>query len=360
MLRPWINGVDFTEYFRAGEAFWQPGAVLAIAALIALAAALVAAPGSLMRVGLWGGLIGSVGFTLARTASEGGGRHLGALGLAAVALGTSVVAGVVFDSLRRMPDLSALGRYILPVGAGAAALVVLSAALVLGPGRAGLPADELEDALRFTGASIDDESAARVLLVGPPESLPGTSRTVRGAGYRVISAPTPRLWEAELPVPGPADDALTEVLESIIDGGGFRAGQQLAEFGIRWIVEMDGTPLSSRFEQQLDLIPLDGLRRTVFLVDLPTAVRVSSSTGEAWGQQGTGFAGLPAATVVVKEQAHPGWGEDAELDDWAMTLDGSSGEVQFDAPDSSRNEARQSLFIGLALALGSLVLRRRR
>ncbi|NND04315.1 MAG: hypothetical protein HKN91_16170 [Acidimicrobiia bacterium] len=360
MLRPWINRVDFTDYIRAGEAFWEPGVVLAVAALVAVGAVLVATPGSLWRVGLWGGLIGATGFALARTASEGGGRHLEALGLGAVAMGTAIVAGVLFDSLRRVNENAALSRVIVPVGAGAAALIVLSSVLVLGPGRAGLPADDLSSALRFTGASIDDESAARVLLIGPADSLPGTSRTVMGANYRVISAPSPRLWEAELPTPGPADDALRAVLEDIVGGGGFRAGQQLAEFGIRWVVEMDSTPLSSRFERQLDLIPLDGLRRTVFLVDSPDAVRAAPSEGAPWAQQGTGFVGDPADEVLVKDQADAGWGEDADPDDWAMTLDGRSGEVGFAQDESAANAAAQSLWLGLALAVGSILVRRRR
>lgn len=360
MLRPWINGVDFTEYLRAGEAFWEPGLYLGGAAVVAVVASLVATPDSLWRVGLWGALMGSAGFLMARTASEGGGRHLEALGLAAVALGTAVVAGVLFDGLRRVREMTSVGRIAVPIGAVAAAVLVASSVLVLGPGRAGLPADELTDALRFTGASIDDESAARVLLVGPPESLPGTSRTIRGAGYRVISAPSPRIWEAELPEKGPADEALEEVLAGIVEGGGFRAGEQLAAFGIRWIIEMEATPLSSRFERQLDLIPLDGLRRTVFLVDSPNAVRAVTDQGVAWAQAGTGFAGPPADSVLVKEQAHPGWGSDSDPDDWAMTLSATSGEVQFSQDSSVRSQARLSLWIGLALAVGSLVMRRRR
>ena len=153
--------------------------------------------------------------------------------------------------------------------------------------------------------------------------------------------------------------ALEAVLSGIIEGGGFRAGEQLTEFGVRWIVELDATPLSSRFESQLDLIPLDGLRDTVFLVDSEAAVRALTDDGAAWAQDGTGFSGPSASTVLLREHSDPGWGDDENLEDWAMTLDASSGAVEFTPDAAKRNEARISFAVGLALVVGSVLLRRR-
>ncbi len=258
-----------------------------------------------------------------------------------------------------MNELAALSRIGISVAFVAATILLLSTLLVLAPGRGGLPADELTEALRFTGAAVDDDSAARVLLIGPGESLPGTSRTVRGASYRVVSSPVPQLWEAELPAPGPADRALQQVVEDAIDAGSFRVGEQLAQFGIRWVVAMDSTPLSSRFEGQLDLIPLDGLRRTSFLVDSPNAVTALSADGTAWSRDGVGFVGEAADTVLVREQSHPGWGQDLVSGDWAMTLDASAGSVDFTAGED-RRAGLVSLWSGAGLAVLSVLLRRRR
>ncbi len=359
LLRPWVTSVDFTGYFRAGVAYWEPGTVLLTAGLLATAAAIIAAPDGLWRLAAWGGIVAAIGGVLARTAGEGGGRHLLALGLAAVALGTSVVVGSAFEAVRRAAGVDSLRRLVLGIGAVGAAAVVVSALAVLAPGRGGMPADELGAALRFTGASIDDNSAARVLLVGPPESLPGNARRVRGAAYRVISVPSPRMWEVELPSPGPADAALEQVLEAVIEGESFRAGEQLAEFGIRWILAMGETPLSAAFVGQLDLIPLDGLRRPAFLVDSEEALRAMTVNGDPWRVDGTGFAGPAAPAVLIREQADAGWGLDADPGDWSMTLDGSSGSIEYQA-GPERRQGQLALWLGAGLALLSAILRRRR
>jgi len=359
LMRPWIGSVDLQAYAAAGRAFWEPGVLLLVAAVVAAAAVLVAAPDRVWRVGLWGGLVAAVGGVLTRTASEGGGRHLEALGLAAVALGTAIVLGSAFEAVRRAASVDSLRRLAIGLGAVGAAVVALSSLLVIAPGRGGLPADDLVEALRFTGAAVDDGSAARVLLIGPPEALPGTSRRVRGAAYRVISAPDPYLWEVELPEPGPADEALEAVLEELIDGEARRPGAQLAAFGIRWVLALGETPLAATFDGQLDVIPLDGLRRPAFLIEAPNAVRALSADGTAWMLDGTGYAGDPAETVLVREHTDPGWGSDAVTDDWAMTLDGSTGSAVYERRSEGQS-ARQSLFAGLALVAVSALLRRRR
>jgi GT2 family glycosyltransferase len=366
LLRPWITAVDLGAYLQAGDAFWVPGTVLLVAVLVAAVAAIVAAPEGLWRLGLWGALVGAAGGAVARAASQGGGRHVEIMGLAAVALGTALAAGATLEALRRIDAVTGIRRAVVAVGALGAAVVVASSLLVLAPGRGGLPSDDLLAALRFTSVSTDDSSTARVLLVGPPESLPGTSRRVRGAAYRVISAPVPQLWELQLPEPGPADEALEAVLEGVIDGEAFRAGEQLADFGIRWILAMGDTPLSTSFVGQLDLVPLDGLRRPAFLVDSADAMRALTIDGTPWRWLGTAYEGEPAPEVVVRETAHPRWGSDREPspgndgdpNDWAMTLDGSSGSIAF-SPGPERREARLSLWGGIGLAAASTIFRRR-
>jgi hypothetical protein len=358
LLRPWITSVDLSTYLRAGEAFWVPGGVLLVAALAAAAATILAAPQKLWRLGLWGATVGAAGGAAARSASLGGGRHVETLGLAAVALGTALVVGAAFEALRRIDGVVGVRRALVAVGALGAAVLVVSTLLVLAPGRGGLPTDELTVALRFTGASTDDHSTARVLMIGPPESLPGTSRRIRGAAYRVVSAPLPQLWEVELPEPGPADAALEAVLEGVIDGEAFRAGEQLAEFGIRWILAMNETPLSASFVGQLDLVPLDGLQRPAFLVDSDDAVRARTTGGVPWRWHGGDYEGEPAPLVLVRESSNPGWGADTDPDDWAMKLDGTSGSLEF-SPGPGRREGRTALWGWMGLAAASAILRRR-
>ncbi len=358
LLRPWISSVDFSRYLEVGDAFWEPGAVLLLATLVAAGAVVVAAPDGIWRIGLWGALTGAGGAAIARTAAEGSGRHVEALGLAAVALGTAVVVGAVLEALRRFDVVVGTRRLVISVGAFGAIVVVASTMLVLAPGRGGLPGDDLTTALRFTGSSVTEDASARVLLVGTPESLPGTSRRVRGAAYRVVSAPVPELWEVELPAPGPADEALEALLESVIDGGTFRAGEALADLGIRWILETEETPLSATFEGQLDLIPLGGLRRVAFLVDSDQAARAIAADGTPWQVAGTGYEGRAAAAVEIRENPHPMWGTDSNPEEWAMTLNGSSGVIEFE-PGPASDEARLTWWGGIGLVALSAILRRR-
>ena len=356
-MRPFISNVDWHGYLVAGEAYWRPGWLLAAAALVAFAAVVAAAPKELWGLGLWGGGMAAVGLSLARTATAGGGRHLEIFALGAVALGTAVVVGVALDALRRISDASDANRVVLAVGAAGALTVVAGALLLLGPGRGGLPADEMRETLRFTGAALEEDTAARVLLVGSPESLPGTSRRVRGAAFRVITAPNPYIWEVELPPSGEADIALAEALEAVIDGESFRVGQELAGFGIAWVIAMDDSPLASSMFGQLDLIPLDGLRRQTFLVDVEGARLAVADNGQPWTGSFARFAGDPAPEVRVRMNAHPGWGTDVDSDDWSMSLDGSAGAVDFDA-GPGRSQGQQSLAVAALLAVAGVVARR--
>ena len=356
-MRPFVSNVDWHAYLVVGEAYWRPGLLLAIAVLIAFTAVVVAAPKELWGLGLWGGAMAAVGFLLSRTGATGGGRHLEIFALGAVALGTAVIVGVSFDAVRRISDVSDTSRIVLAIGSLGSAMIIAGALLLVGPGRGGLPADEMRETLRFTGAALEEDTAARVLLVGSPESLPGTSRRVRGAAFRVITAPHPYMWEVELPDPSAADTALAEALEAVIDGESFRVGQQLAEFGIGWVVAMDDSPLASTMFGQLDLIPLDGLRRQAFLVDVDETRLAVADDGSPWTGSFDRFAGDPTASVRVRANAHGGWGTDLEPDDWSMTLDGSAGAVEFD-PGPGRRQGQQSLAVVALLAAVGIVARR--
>ena len=98
----------------------------------------------------------------------------------------------------------------------AAAGLVAGSILVAAPGRAGLPDDDLRGTFDFVEAASG--APARVLLLGPDDTLPGESRDFEGLGYRIIDAPYPRNWDAYLHEPRLGDEALRGFLETLLDG----------------------------------------------------------------------------------------------------------------------------------------------
>ena len=192
------------------------------------------------------------------------------------------------------------------------------------------------------------------LLVGPGSTLPGETSDVRGAEYRVTSAPVPMLTEAWLPAPVASDQAFGRLLESAIDGETFRIGEQLATFGVRWIVVTGESPLEAIFSRQLDLLPLEGLRRPTFIVDNPAAARAATSDGEAWHRTPRGYEGEPAPgeRLRIAESADARWGSgDWEQVTWANEVDAGSGEARFE-PISSRRIQAQLVAAGMAMLFG--------
>ncbi len=353
---PWLAAADLGAYVRSGDAFWEPGALLAIAFGVAAAGALLAAPGRLGAVAIWGSVATGGAAWLARSQATGAGREVEFAALAAVAMGSAVVTATVFEALRRVDVVKSWDRVVIAVGGVGAAALVASAALVLVPGRAGLPADELSAPVRFIDAGSDEAGTARVLFVGPADTMPGEYRTVRGAAYRVTSAPLPTLDEAWLAAPAPGDDALAAVLDSAITGATFRAGELLTAFGIRWVIALGDTPLEEVLGGQLDLVPLEGLRRPTFVVDDPgQAVRALSSSGDSWVRTPWGYEGaeVPGETVFLAETASSRWEPGPwEQREWGNVVSAAEGRARFD-PIPSRRFQAQAVGVAMVLLLGA-------
>lgn len=339
-LFPWLGAVDLGGYLATGTAYWEPGPALAAVLGLALVATVAAASRDLATVALWGGLVAGLGALLARLGASGAGREIEHAALAVAALGSALIVGSAIDAVRRAAATSALARAGAAVGATAATLVVLSTLLVVGPGRAGLPADELTDRVAFTAAAEGDFASSRILLVGPADALPGTSRTVRGAAYRVVSAPTPRMWEAWLPTTTTADNALSDVLEAMIDGQTSRAGSLLRPFGIRWVISVGDTPLEQVFSGQLDLVPLGVADGVAFTVEGDPPVRALSTDGVAWSYIGNRYEG-PAGdgSVFLAESYHQAWGPGGVETDWGVSVSAVDGEAAFGGIASRRSQA---------------------
>ncbi len=362
MLLPWITAVDLRRYLAAGDAFWEPGAILALALGVALLISVITAPRRFAQIAGWGGVIVAAGAFMARTATFGAGREVQLAGTAVAALGSAIVIGVSLELLRQVRLVTGWRRLLAGVGFVAAAAVAVSVVLVLLPGRAGLPSDQLEDAIGFTGAADEDPLSSRILLVGPADVLPGESREVLGAPYRVVSAPVPSLWEAWLPEARSSDLALERVLVDLIDGESFRAGADLADFGIRWVIFLGDSPLESVFAGQLDLVPLEGLATPAFVSEAALPVRAVASDGTAWMRTATGYVGTPDGTgrVRIAESANSRWGEDWAQVEWANEVSAATGEVGFAPISSRRSQALLALAVFVAWLTVSWWGRRRR
>lgn len=362
ILLPWVAVVDIEGYLTGGVEYWTPGLVPMMAIGVVLIAGLISTPGRTLDAVVLGGVLAGSGAVLARGHDLGWGREVSVSGLVVVALGTALIVGGVLDALRS-PEIRGWRRLVGGVGGVAAIVLVATTIVPLLGGRAGLPSDEFTDPLRFTSAADGEASSSRILLVGPESTLPGESRSVRGAEYRVVSAPVPELWEVSLPEPRSADVALEEVLLSLIEGEESRAGAALSTFGIRWVVVTGDTPLEAVFDGQLDLISLGGAKRPTFLVDSENPVRAVATTGDYWEKSGTGYAGdaISGERVFLAESANSRWGPGPwSQSEWGNEVSAASGVAAFDPIESRRTQVYLAAGLFLLLVVFSAFARRRR
>ncbi|MEA2000991.1 MAG: hypothetical protein U9N84_03765 [Actinomycetota bacterium] len=362
VLLPWLRAVDIDGYLTAGSEYWTPAVIPVGAAGIAFVAGIVSATGRRLDALVLGGVLVGLGAILARGDDLGLGRELAVAGLAVVALGSALVVGSVLDVLRAS-DVHGWRRLVGGIGGVAAAVLVASSIFPLIGGRGALPDDEFTEPLRFTSAADGEADASRILLVGPAATLPGESRVVRGAAYRVVSAPIPALWESDLPGKNAVDVALESLLVDLIEGQESRAGAVLASFGVRWVVVTGETPLEAVFDGQLDLVPLGGAKRPTFLVDSDRAVRASTIEGEAWSRNGTGYEGdaVSAERLLLAESSNSRWGPGPwTQSSWGNEVSAGTGLAEFDPIDSRRSQAYLAAGLFSFLFLFSALARRQR
>lgn len=362
LLLPWIAFVDVEGYLTAGSEYWVPALIPLGAAGLAFLAGVLTARGPHLDAIVLGGVLTGLGGIVARGDDLGLGREAAVSGLAVVALGLALLTGAVLDTLRA-GDLHGWRRLLSGLGSLAAIVIVATTVLPMYEGRGNLPSDEFSEPLRFTTAADGEASSSRILLVGPQATLPGDSRTVRGAAYRVVSAPVPQLWESNLPAAGSVDRALEDVLLGLIEGEESRAGEALAAFGIRWVVATGDTPLEAVFDGQLDLVPLGGAKRPTFLVDAESPVRAIVSDGTSWDRSGTGYAGDAAAgeRVFVAEAANGRWGPGPWVQDgWGNEVSAGSGVAEFDPIEARRSQGYVAVAAFAFLFLFSGFARRQR
>jgi hypothetical protein len=249
-----------------------------------------------------------------------------------------------------MEEVVGWRRIVAGIAVAGSVVVILAATLVLAGGRAGLPRDRFSEAFAFTAARPGAAETARILVVGAPGALPGDERILDRSAYRVVSAPMPSLWEAVLNDPLLGDDALQAGLESIVTGETSRAGEELAAFGIRWVVVLStdegdeyARSWANALEGQLDLIPLGaGLAHPTFEIEAADTVRALTSKQRAWVHAGTGYEGISetAGRVAIRENANERWGPGPWVQlDWASEVATDTGEARFDAIPNRRLQA---------------------
>jgi GT2 family glycosyltransferase len=372
LLSPWIWTASFLGIARQGYAYWHIPPVLAVAGALVIVAGVTGARRRLGFIASWGALIAGAGLLIARSGSFGYGIEAESAGLAMLALGTAIAIGVVSQMITS-PEGDGWRRFVLGAGAvGVLVLVVSSLTIVLG-GRIGLPGDRFNSAFEFTLATEGSAETSRILVVGPPDLLPGDSRVIDGGSYRVVSAPVPDLGEVWLADRLEFDDVLFETLDGLITGETKRIGGELALFGIRWIVVMgdsdgsdaDPAALAWRdvFAGQLDLLPLTAaVDNAVWVTDIHPVSRALTTSGNAWPRSGWTYEGEPepGVRVFVAENPDEGWGPGPRVTTESMNeISAETGTASY-TPDANRRTQAVFVLVAIVLLIGIATWGRKR
>ncbi len=359
-LFPWLVAFDDIRFFftSGSDFFWSPSVWVVGLSVTGAAAALLAAPKPINHLSGWGALTMAGGALLARSGGFGWGTDPGAAGLAAVGLGLAAVAGAGFEAGARAFEARGPQRFARLLGGVAAGLLVVGVVTIALPGRLGFPSEGLTETLSFTA----EATPGRALLIGDESIMPGGGRLLPGGiHYRVVSTPAPRLWEAW---PAPelrGDAALADALASALSGASSRLGEELATFGIGWIVTTGSQPLTSALDAQLDLVPLALPDTRAYQVEVP-APRAIDQTGTEWVSTGVAYVGpVGGGTVRLAENADTRWGDPAswEPDGWANRVTTELPIIEFGPIGQLRAAALVSLIWAGVLVLGAAAIRER-
>lgn len=305
---PDLGGAPFAVPARA-----VPIVILAVTLLLAMVA------GS-WRTGFLAAVMALGGIAVARVA--GPDLQEAVLAVGAIGVGLAVAA-----ALRPRERRGPVGWVAV---AGGVALLMVSLTGASG-GAGGMPGDVWGDSLEFVG--LGAEGVERALLVAPdPGRLPGDSRPGPGFWYRLVDSRGPTLDQAVLGPMGEGDVALDAALDHILTGATLEPGELLRPFAIRWIVVVDeaSNVLTPVLSAQVDLNPFpfaEGLQVYDNVVNRPVA---SAEDGTVWRREGTGFSGPPVdGRVRLAIQGGSGWEPDWQPQEWAGTVDGSTGEASY-------------------------------
>ena len=366
-LFPWLIMQEPAALVASGVPFHlDPAWWVSIPILVAGLAAVFSGRGKPMTVAAAGLVTGSVGFFAARAGSLGAGRESTTAGVLMAALGVALVVGAALDGPSTLAEAGFTRRLLARVGAGAAVLVGLSTLVALPSGRLGLPDDRFET-LAFAESRAMGHGADRILLAGPGDTLPGEYRRLPdGTAYRLISGYLD-YSQAWLPRPLEGDAALEATLAGLLSREELRPGEQLAPYGVRWVVLTGRTHLNGAMSAQLDLRPLSGLivaESGGVWENEADAYRAATDLGVPWSWVGPHYAGQPfGSTVRISENADRRWGPGTwQAAGWANRVSARSGVAVFGGVESYRRLAQVSgvsVVVLLVLALGCRTTRRK-
>ena len=361
-LFPWLLTRDPATLVTSGLPFHiDPVWWAAIPILVAGLAAVLSGRGRPMTVAVVGLIIGSGGFFAARSASLGAGRELTAAGLLMAALGVALVVAGALDGPSTLESAGSIRRLSAHVGMAAAVLVGFSTLVALPAGRMGLPEDRF-GALAFAESRAGAHGADRILIAGPGDTLPGEFRRLPdGTAYRLIGGylDYPQAW---LPQPLGGDVALEKTLIGLLSEDRLRPGEELASYGIRWVVAIGPTPLVGAMSSQLDLRQLSGL----FVGDSGgvwenevEAYRAVTNMGVPWSWVAPEYTGRSfGSTVTISENADPRWGPGVwQPSGWANRVSARSEVAYFGGVESYRRLAQVAGLWLVLLVVAALVAR---
>ncbi len=329
MLFPWLLAETPASLLSSGVPFHFDPAWWALAPVVLASVTVVlAGRGAPARIAVIGSLLASVGLLASRASDLGAGRDLTAAGSVMASLGMALVVAGAFDVLGPLDSVGTVRRSIARLGIAGAVGVVLLALSTVPSGRAMLPADDFSS-LVFADSRAGTHGSDRLLLVGPSDRMPGEYRRLDdGTAYRLVGG-FPTLPQAWLPDSRPGDDALAATLEGLASGTELRPGQELAAFGVRWVVFTGETTLTEVMTSQLDLRPLPQLVYQVFESEVES-YRAVTDAGVAWSWVGPDYTGTAlSGSVRIAENADPRWGPGGVQTDWANQVSTVEGVAHF-------------------------------
>jgi hypothetical protein len=297
------------------------------------------------RVGIVGALLSVAGLAGARVSAGGPGVEEALLILAS--FGAAMVVSAGLDQLSSHP--------IRLLGVVASAAILLLSIGVVGDGRLGLAAGDVNSELAFADTLAGPEGPGRILIASTERAdVPGEARPGPGFWYRVVDGVATTNDQVWLPNPLPGDDALGATLAAIATGAELRPGDLLAPFAIDWVV-LDGPEfrLDEVFLAQIDLIPTPLTPSSRVFENEASVSLAQGATDDVWRRDGAGFVGEPASGRVALALNHAnGWQPDSAEVGWSSSVSAVDGDASYAGATSEVVLA----LVSIALFAGGLLM----
>jgi hypothetical protein len=263
----------------------------------------------------------------------------------------SLGAGLLASLLTEVRE----GRARRPIATIALLVLLAPVAITVGQGRAGLPGDVWSQRLAFAGAISESADPGRVLILGGAGQLPGGSRLAGDVAYRVVDGEQATLEQAYLPGPRVGDVALESAVANLAGAASLRPGVELARFGIRWVLVLEGTTaFNDALARQVDLFPRLVDPDSQVLENVAAVGRGVADDGRPWAWTNGAYEGpVGSGRVRLADNADPGWGPDWLAVDWANSVSASQGHAEFRADPAVRTAAVVSVAALVVMMLGS-------